>query len=60
MAKYADAIRWIATEDSPGDDPSIEELGATMTVCLVADLWKQDPNTVATDVYKLRHPKGKS
>ena len=33
------AIEWIAKNDNPDDQITIEELSGTMTVALVADLW---------------------
>lgn len=56
MAKYKDAVAWIAYNDEtdlrmPDDLPTIQDL---VTVLLVADLWGKPQRKVAEDVLKLR------
>jgi hypothetical protein len=51
---YGDAVRWIASNDAPGDAVSTEELGGYLSVLLVADLFGADSLQVAIDVERTR------
>lgn len=61
MAKYSEAVAWIALEDGPGDTSSgldFEEVfslvDGNLTVAMVADLWHMNRKKVAVDVLKAR------
>lgn len=61
MASYAQAVQWIALNDSPADTPTGMEAEAAfdsvrnlLSVCLVADVWGIDQQQVAIDVLKAR------
>jgi hypothetical protein len=53
MARYVDAVAWIANNDetSETDAAVIAEL---ISVVLVADLWRKEPEDVAADVLRAR------
>jgi len=51
---YKAAVQWIADNDNAGEDYSVEELSASITVVLVADLFGKSPEKVATAVLKMR------
>ena len=52
--KYVEAVDWIAMNDSPGDDDSLENLSGLVSVVLVADLFGVDTKTVAGDILARR------
>jgi len=61
MATYKDAIRWIANNDGAGDTPSsmaredaFRFVRHQTTVCLIADVFDKDQDTVAGAVLKQR------
>jgi hypothetical protein len=54
MARYKDAIEWIARNDNPGDYETAEEISRYLTVGLVADLWGKSESDVAVDVERVR------
>lgn len=54
MARYLDAIAWIAQNDNPGDESTEEDLSKTISVLLVADLWRENPKMVAREVLAYR------
>jgi len=61
MAIYRDAIQWIADNDSAGDTPTnltwteaFAGVDGLVTVCLVADVFGKDQDTVAADVLHAR------
>ncbi len=51
-AGYREAVEWIAHNDD--HDLGDEEVGYTMTVCMVADLWGKECFDVAEAVRKYR------
>lgn len=53
-ASYREAIRWIAENDSSGDDLSEEECGELVTSVLVAEIFDVDSDKVGRDVFKAR------
>lgn len=53
-ASYRAAVRWIAENDAPGDDLTVEEYAGLVSVCLVADLFDVDQERVAADVVRCR------
>lgn len=61
MARYSDAIEWIAHNDSAGDtvgmslEEAIEEVKFIISVCLVADVWGYTNEKVARDVVLARN-----
>ena len=61
MAIYRDAIQWIADNDWAGDTPTnltwteaFAGVDGLVTVCLVADVFGKDQDTVAVDVLRAR------
>lgn len=54
MARYTDALSWIALNDAPGDDDNAADTAGYLTVCLVADLFNKEPYEVARKVVHLR------
>jgi hypothetical protein len=52
---YLDAVLWIANEDNPGDNESVEFLSGYLTVALVADLFGKDQKEVAMAVWRIRN-----
>jgi len=58
MAKYRDAIEWIAENDGRGDSEDAYTLTSYLTVQLVADLFNKEVGTVAEDVYQYRQKHG--
>ena len=54
MARYLDAVRWIAVNDEDGSGHSVEEIAGYLTVALVADVWTKDVEVVAEDVAGMR------
>lgn len=61
MASYAQAVQWIALNDSPADTPAemdaeqaFSAVRNLLSVCLVADVWDVDQKQVAIDVLKAR------
>ena len=53
MARYADAVRWIAENDETAETEA-EEMETLISVLLVADVWSKPVETVARDVIRLR------
>lgn len=53
-ARYWEAVRWIAYNDNPGDDEPIEAIAGYLTTLLVADVFGEEPENVATDVWAQR------
>lgn len=53
-ASYREAIRWIAENDSSGDDLTEEECGSLVTSILVANIFDVDSDRVGRDVLKAR------
>lgn len=56
MARYKDAVAWIAWNDSPGDSDSLdpEVVGYLVSSVLVADVWGKSPAEVGRDVVEFR------
>lgn len=53
MARYRDAIEWIAHNDEEGEeDPEI--IATSITVGLVADVWNKPTAIVAEDIADIR------
>lgn len=44
------AVEWIAHNDAPADEHTLDELAGLLTVVLVADLFGVEPETVAQAV----------
>ena len=57
--KYVEAIDWIANEDNPGDEQSLEVVAGYMSVGLVADLFGVPSHVVARDVVDRRNGTGR-
>lgn len=53
MARYADAVEWIAANEETMID-SADEMADDVCVLLVADVFKKFPTTVAADVIRRR------
>jgi hypothetical protein len=47
-------VRWVAFNDDPAADLSLEELAGQVTVLLVADVFFRDPLEVARAVQRVR------
>ena len=47
---YAEAVYWIALNDSAGDNDDQDGVAGYISTALVADLWGLDQNEVAGDV----------
>lgn len=60
MARYRDAIEWIALNDEEefDRDDQIEVVAEQISVALVADLWRYPILTVARDVVRFRQRQG--
>lgn len=54
MARYRDAVHWIACNDAPGDDDNVQQLSGAISVLLVADVWGKTAEAVALDVLNFR------
>lgn len=61
MASYREAVQWIAHNDGAGDTPAtmtwaeaFDAVDGLVTVCLVADVFSKDQETVAADVLRAR------
>lgn len=56
MAKYQEAMKWIAENDGPGDPESLDvnHVSSMVTVLLVADIFKKIPRNVAGEIIKYR------
>lgn len=52
--RYAEAVEWIATNDSPADNDSPEIIAGLVTVRLIAVLFNVPNETVAWDILALR------
>lgn len=50
------AVLWIAEEDGPADNPSVDDLAGLISVCLVADLFGKPAREIAQAVYGVRNP----
>jgi len=50
-----EAILWIIEEDAPGDNLSLDDLAASLTVCLVADLFGKQCREIAAAVHGARN-----
>lgn len=59
MVAYKDFVHWIAHNDNNEADDIPPDLAGYVTVCMVAHTYDKDPETVAHDVYRARHPKYK-
>ena len=57
MARYKDAVRWIAWNDETTEDCD-EVLSSLVSVCLIADIWGKTTATVALDVLRVREREG--
>lgn len=55
-ASYRDAIRWIALNDSAGDDDALDPVVVSelITSCLVADVFGVSTERVGIDVVRKR------
>jgi hypothetical protein len=53
MARYMEAVAWIANNDEPGETDA-ETVSEMISVLLVADLWRKEPEQVADDVLRAR------
>lgn len=54
MARYQDAVEWIALNDNSGQGDPVSEIAGYISTCLVADVWNKDQNDVAKAVAKVR------
>lgn len=56
MAKYSDAVAWIADNDSNGDSDALETetVSGYVTTLLVADVFGKDAQQVAADIVARR------
>lgn len=52
-ASYREAIAWIAENDEPSFN-EVEDIASTLTVLLIADLWRKEPEEVARAVIRYR------
>lgn len=61
MARYAHAIAWIADNDGPAESTAMDIgiLAESVTVMLVADIWRKMPVHVADDVVRYRQSQPK-
>jgi hypothetical protein len=53
-ASYRAAIRFIAMNDSAGDDLTVEDCGSLVTAVLVAEIFDVDSDTVGKDIDRKR------
>jgi hypothetical protein len=53
MARYADAIEWVAYNDEPDDDDA-SSIAEYITTALVADVFGKDADAVAHDIARQR------
>lgn len=53
MARYAEAVDWIANNDECTERDA-EVIAELISVVLVADLWQKEAEDVAADVLKVR------
>ncbi len=53
MASYREAIEWIARNDEDGET-DVEVMSGLISVLLVADLWRKEPEDVAKAVVRER------
>lgn len=58
MARYADAVEWIAFNDAAGDEASEEEVAGFVSTLLVADVFNKQPQKVAKDILRFRKKHG--
>lgn len=60
QVRYFDAIKWIALNDSAGEDDAqnVEAVSGLVTVALIADLFCKPDDEVATDVVRCRAYQG--
>lgn len=56
---YRYAVAWIALNDNPGDNESLDILSGYVSVALVADLFGVSQYKVAQDVWIYRSAKAK-
>lgn len=56
-ASYREAIEWIALNDEPALD-DVGEVAAMISVLLIADLWRKEPEAVARAVIRRRKKEG--
>lgn len=61
MARYTDAVEWIALNDSAGDTPAgmdfddaFDNARNLVSTCLVADVFGVDQDKVGMDVLRVR------
>ena len=53
MARYAEAVAWIANNDETAETEA-DVIASLISVVLVADLWRKEPEDVAADVLRAR------
>jgi hypothetical protein len=55
-ASYRHAVRWIASNDSSGDEDALEvdEVSSLISVALIAEIFDTDSEKVARDVVRAR------
>lgn len=54
MARYKEAVQWIAYNDEPSEtDPNA--MSGLISVVMVADLWDKDAGDVAREVVAIRY-----
>lgn len=53
MARYAEAVAWIANNDER-KKVEVAEVERLTTVVMVAELWHKEPSEVAADVIRAR------
>lgn len=56
-ASYREAVIWIAHNDECGEG-AVSVVAYSITVLLIADLWRKDPETVARAVVAERKREG--
>lgn len=54
MARYKDAVEWIALNDNSASYDTSEEIRGYLSVALVADVWRKTDAEVADDVEQAR------
>lgn len=54
MARYKEAVDWIAFNDNAGSEDQCEDIQGYITVALVADIFGKEDSKVAADVARVR------
>lgn len=54
MARYDDAVRWIADNDDVDLGLSEDEGAYLVSICLVADIFRKHPDVVYADIVRRR------